>query len=217
MSDWGGSEEDGSEEEGGNDDGPDLLSQLFDAGDKNDERGAPAAYEQDFKELEDDILGDHVDDSDDDDFSKPKHGGRGGGKGRGRGGGRGGRRQEEEEEEDKPFMLFDFQGGADEWPDNVTLVDSQKAEELIDAAKKTIEKKSMEKKKEDGKSKKEGTDPPRTACSCCTAARTIATCSDQMPKDCANGAQTQKQCRMAPPCQAVARAFGTTISATWKL
>ncbi len=39
MSDWGGSEEDGSEEEGGNDDGPDLLSQLFDAGDKNDERG----------------------------------------------------------------------------------------------------------------------------------------------------------------------------------
>ena len=46
-------------------------------------------------------------------------------------------------------MLFDFQGGADEWPDNVTLVDSQKAEELIDAAKKTIEKKSMEKKKEE--------------------------------------------------------------------
>jgi hypothetical protein len=181
----------------------------------NEERQAPAEYEQDFKELEDDILGDHVDDSDDDDFSKPKHGGRGGGKGRGRGG-RGGRRQEEEEEQDKPFMLFDFQGGADEWPDNVTLVDSQKAEELIDAAKKAIEKKSMEKKKEDGKSKKEGTDPPRTACSCCTAARTITTYSDQMLKDCANGAQTQKQCRMAPPCQAVARAFGTTISATWK-
>ena len=64
MSDWGDSERDGSEEEGGNDDGPDL--QLFDAGDKNDERGAPAAYEQDIKDLEDDILGDHVDDSDDD-------------------------------------------------------------------------------------------------------------------------------------------------------
>jgi hypothetical protein len=122
----------------------------------NEERQAPAEYEQDFKELEDDILGDHVDDSDDDDFSKPKRGGRGGGKGRGGRGGRGGR--QEEEEEDKPFMLFDFQSGADEWPENVTLIDSQQAEHLIDAAKRAIEKKSTEKKKEDGKggAKKEG-------------------------------------------------------------
>lgn len=103
-------------------------------------------YDATYDSYNKDVLGDDDSDSDGDyDFK-----------------GKGKRRDEEEDQEQQetPFMLFDFRRGVDHFPENVQIVDSKKAEELLEkataAAEEAAKLKKSDKDDEDdvGKDKK---------------------------------------------------------------
>jgi hypothetical protein len=93
-------------------------------------------YERDFDTYGKDVLGD--DDSGDEGAQMDKD----------RGKKRGGKRRDEEEEK-APYMLFDFRRGLESFPQNVELVNAQRANELLEKATKDAEEAAKLKKKEE--------------------------------------------------------------------
>ena len=89
-------------------------------------REHPSSYEHDYNDLSTDVLEGDSDAGSDDDMSwdspeKKKKKGR--------------RNEEEEEQKDDPYMLFDFRRGKNRWPENVELINRDKAVELVEKAK----------------------------------------------------------------------------------
>ena len=79
-------------------------------------------YRDTYDSMNKDVLGDDDSDSDGDfDF-----------KGKGNLFQRG--EEEEQEPQDPPYMLFDFRRGRDDFPENVTIVNAKRAEELLEKA-----------------------------------------------------------------------------------
>ena len=112
----------------------------------------PTDYSHEYDELDADVLGDNASDEEPnyEDKKKKKKKKRGFGFG-----------EEEEKEEEAAYMLFDFRRGEHKWPENVELVDREKAQSLLEKAKEAAvkaakEKKEQEKKEGEGGSKYSG-------------------------------------------------------------
>jgi hypothetical protein len=93
-------------------------------------------YDQEYDDFNKDILGDGESDSDDDgyDYKKFK--------------GRRGEDEEEQNQGNEPFMLFDFRKGKECFPENVDLIDTKRAEELLEKATAAAEEAAKMKKKD---------------------------------------------------------------------
>lgn len=107
-------------------------------------------YDQEYDDFNKDVLGDGEDSDSDDGYDfKPKGFGR---------------RDEDEEDQqqgNEPYMLFDFRKGKECFPENVDLIDSKRAEDLLEKATAAAEEAAKLKKKDGeeddtGKDKKTG-------------------------------------------------------------
>jgi hypothetical protein len=155
---WGGwdgdesfSSSEGSDEERDEDEGRPPPRALLT---RVDELGVPhpVNYEHQYKELDDDVLGDDDESGEDEDpwsydtGKKKKRDPKAGA-----------------EEQEPSFMFFDFRHGSEKWPEGVELVDNELAAELLEKAKKDaeaeakrlLEKEATKDKEKDGEKDKD--------------------------------------------------------------